>query len=373
MLTLMQRHAWFAAHTLRMCVWLLLCACVGGAQAADAVPAYQVFWQRAQGQLVLIALDTGESRSVPAVGERFTVLGDGILSYDPSRAQVLWTTPDGQTRPHPFIQQMDSTARRIDWAVAADRTAIAWTVTRGDDARLTTQTYSARADGSELRLVFEETRDDGLRALPVSFSADGAQLYMDYQPDGISAFTLFAQYAGLFALDIGVAPTDPDGVDLLVGEPGCFCGGAVRDGLLLRLALSPDLSGFDVRMVNLLADETITVPSLALRNYTQAGDMIFSPDGRYAVYALARVEAINGATEIRTVIALVDVVNRAQRAMSDPILDYVRPVAWTEDNAAVILTSPQRDGTWKLPRGDNEAQRIVKIGDATYLGLLNAP
>jgi hypothetical protein len=59
---------------------------------------------------------------------------------------------------------------------------------------------------------------------------------------------------------------------------------------------------------------------------------------------------------------------QTQTALTDPITTFVRPVAWTEDNSAILFTSPTLDGTWKIQLSDGA---LVKVAEATYLGTIS--
>jgi hypothetical protein len=186
-------------------------------------------------------------------------------------------------------------------------------------------------------------------------------LYLDFQPEGISDFTPFPQYAGLIALDLTTLQWA-----YLPGEPGCFCGAGFGGGLFLRLKVNGDLSGFDLHVHNLAGQIEQTIPAQAIRNYTQAGDILLSPDGTKAVYALSQIKDFGKAGQsVRTVFMLVDLVSMTQTALTEPITTFVEPLAWTQDNSAIIFTSRQRDGTWKINLNDG---RLDKAAEATYLG-----
>ena len=64
---------------------------------------------------------------------------------------------------------------------------------------------------------------------------------------------------------------------------------------------------------------------------------------------------------------LVDLQLMTQAPLTDPITTFVEPLAWTEDNTAIIFTSRQRDGTWKINLSDG---KLDKVANATYLGKL---
>jgi hypothetical protein len=327
----------------------------------------QVFLQREigdNGEDVLTFIDplTGEETTATVEGERYTLAGNRVMYVERATAQVMVATPDGMVGQHPFIQP-GGDSRRVDWLVAPDHSTIAWTLTGGTPDALNTITTIANLDGTNPRQVLVDGPRSGIRALPVAFNRDTTTLYMDYQPDGVGDFTPFPQFAGLFALDLA------SGVQsYLPGEPGCFCGAALHDGIFLRLSVARDLSGFDLKVVNLAGEIEQTLPAIPLENFTQAGDIVIAPDGSKAVYAVAQIRDFGTPNQsVRTVFILVDLATMTQAALTDPITTFVEPLAWTEDNTAIIFTSRQRDGTWKINLSDGELDRVA---EATYLGIL---
>jgi len=338
---------------------------VGNVAAAQTAPVFEVFLRRdvdeiGADRLIFIDLLTGDETPVEVVGERYTLLGEAIMYYEPATNRVMLAEPDGTTRPHPFIQPSANT-RRIDWLISPTR--IVWTLVEGETESLTTLTTVANRDGTNPHPILTDGPRSSIRALPIAFSADGTQLYMDFQPEGISDFTPYPQYAGLFAVDLATGEWD-----YLPDEPGCFCGAGFGGGLFLRLNVSRDLSGFDLRVFNLMAQIDTTISAQPIRDFTQAGDIVVSPDGSRAVYALAQITDFGRPTQsARTVFMLVDLSLMTQIPLTEPITTFVEPLAWTEDNSAIILTSRQRDGTWKISLTDGA---LIKVAEATYLGIV---
>jgi hypothetical protein len=315
-------------------------------------------------RIILIDLLTGEERAVDAFGERFSVTPQGVMFYAPTENRVRIVGVDGSITDHPFVQPSDA-SRRIDWLIDTDGQRIVWTLTEGRDGALTTLTEIADVDGENRRLLLADGPRDGIRAFPVAFSPDQTALYMDYQPDSIGDLTTFRQFAGLFAVDL-----ENGEILALPDEPGCFCGGGFGGGWFLRLALTPDLANFDLRITQLERGQSETLPALPLTDFTQGGDVLISPQGARAVYVLAQVRNFGTSEQqIQTVLVQVDLTTFTQTVLGDVVDFLLRPVAWTEDESAVILRSPQFAGTWKIsvPNG-----ALEQIATATYLGTIRA-
>lgn len=316
-------------------------------------------------RLIFIDVLLAEQVRVDVYGERYTVLGNTVLYYDYRTGTVMQATAAGTILPHPFIRTQSADDVRVDWIVSRDGRQVAWTITHDEgDQYLSTTTFVADVGGSNRKQVIVDGPRQGIRALPVAFSPDRGTLYMDAQPDGLAQFTAYPQYAGLFAVDItsGQARSLP-------GEPGCFCGGGFGGDWFLRMTLPNDLSGFDLTIHNLRTETVETLPALRLLNYDQAGGVMVTPDGSRAVYTLAQVDNLGMDDQfIQTVFVLVDLNTLEQIDLTRPLPQYLQPRGWTEDNTALLLTSPQENGTWKLPLAQDA--RLQQVAVATYIGRL---
>lgn len=313
-------------------------------------------------KLIFIDVLTGEETQVEVTGERYTPAGDKILFFDYVNQWVMTAAPDGGIRHHPFIH-LDGNARRVDWVISPDKRRIAWTQTYGTPEQLTTITQVATLEGTEVTEVLRDGPRNGIRALPVAFDVNNQRLYMDAYPDALGRFVAYAQFAGLFRVDM--LTSEPAA---LPGEPACFCGAGLHAGRFLRLTLTPDLVGFDVQVYDLVNGTQQTIPAFRLNNYNQAGDILIAPDGTQAVYALSRLQNFGTPQQsVQTVFMLVDLLAYTQRALTDPITTYVHPVKWTEENTAILFTSPQLNGTWKIALADGE---LEKVAQTAYVGVL---
>ncbi len=371
-------------RTLAQLAVLLFALCAVTA-AAQTPPPLQVFLAREtaedgtpQHTLSFVDVLTGQATATATVfGDRYTIAGQDVLFYDLVNNRVALIAPDGTVRPHPFIQPSGAT-RRLDWVVSSDARRIAWTLTEGTNEALVTVTTVANLDGTEPRPVLQDGPRAGVRAFPVAFSADGGSLYMDYQPDALGAVTPYNEYAGLFTLSIK-PPTEDDphppdetqNVRLLPGEPGCYCGAGFGGGQFVRLAVAESGEGFDVRVHDITAQVTTTIDSVRLPGLNQGGDLLVSPDGSTALYAMAQAQAFGSPGQVvRTVFVLVDIAGGTQRQLTQQQTLYVRPVAFTEGNDAVIMTGVNREGTWKL---NLETGLLEQVAIAGYIGTLATP
>jgi hypothetical protein len=317
--------------------------------------------------LVFVDLNSGEQTRVDANGERFTVLSDSVIFFDARNRSVKVVSADGQIETHPFLT-LTGAETRVEWVVSSDGERIAWTTIEGSaPSNISTVTRVAGIDGANARTVFQETRQDGVRVQPVAFSPDGSRLYLDYHPDGLDALVVFPQYAGLFALDLSLE--DPQAsMSFLPDEPGDFTGAGFGSGYFVRLGVSAQLAGFDLQVTQLSTNAEWGI-SPAGGGYSIAGDVLISPDGRYAVYAQAALQGIGtGTAQAETVIMRVDLAEMSQSALTSPLEGVMRPVAWSEEDAAVILVSASRPGTWKARMSDGRVQQVAEL---TYIGQIS--
>lgn len=338
-------------------------AIVSLSPALAQASAWQVFILRgieADGadRLIFVNLISAEETEVAVDGTNYTVLPNGVLFRDTETNRALVASPNGQVAQHPLID-LGEFARRVDWTASSDGRALAWTITGGTPNALTTTTWVV--EDTNMRQVLVDGPHDGIRAFPVGFNTGHNILYMDYQPDTIGDFTPFRQYASLFSLDL-----ETGGTRSLPGEAGCYCGGGIGSSRFLRLTLGEN--GFDLRVVNLDTNVQETIPGIGLSDYTQGGDVLIAPDGTRAIYALAHVNNFGTPEQtLQIVLVMVDLVTMTQTPLIEISDQFLRPVAWTEDGSAILLTSATQDGTWKVNIGQNTLERIAS---ATYLGTM---
>ena len=308
---------------------------------------------------------SGADTSVDLPGERYTVLREQVLYFDLADGRVRQVTATGAISDHPFIQLPGATLR-VDWLVAPDASQIAWTLTEETAAgQLRSFTRVAASDGSGLRNVLVDGPHAERHALPVAFSADGATLYMDYQPLPLADALPRQGYADLFALKLTEGFTRR-----LPGEPGCLCGAAFGTDRLLRLQLAENLGGHELVLRNAAGELLRRIAAPALPGFTQARHLLLAPDGAQALYTLAQVRDAGGSQQaVRSVFVLADLAGGSSRILGAPAAELLRPRVWNGEDGVVLVTSadPQRDGTWKLRLSDGN---LLPVAAASWLGAL---
>lgn len=315
--------------------------------------------------MIFIDLLSGGQSVVSAAGERFTLSAGGLLFFDPEERQVKIAKADGIIRDHPFIKA-GAAAHSVDWAVSGDGGQIVWTVSRmTEDGKLITATWLADAAGAEIRELLVYGPRAGIQLLPIAIIETNGEIFMEAHALGSGGQSPYRRRTGLFSLTIR---DDELETRALPGDGACLCAVGFGANLMLRLAPNPDLSGLYVEIFDLDGGDPRVIPPLSRGDYNEAGNILLSADGKQAVYALSQIrETSTERDAIRTVLAHVDIENGRQRIASSPMPDLVRPLRFTDDNRAVLVTLEHSDATLKI---DLEEGGLVEVAEAIYLGQL---
>ncbi|MCY4146222.1 MAG: hypothetical protein OXE95_06080 [Chloroflexi bacterium] len=342
---------------------LLCCAWLAQAQAVPPPQRWDLFLLRDSSDadrptLGFVNLLSGEVTEVAVQGSQFGVTTLGVIYLDSDDRTVKLAEADGTIRNHPFIALAPGD-HSIDWIIAADGARIAWTVARQlADESLATTTWLANSDGNQLRELLADRPRAGIRLRPVAFRPQSEQLIMEaHASEGIEA-SPYRLRAGLFALDFAA---DEVSSRALPGEQDCYCAFGIGADAMLRLRQA-SAGGFAVEVFALESSQARLIEALPLADYPYAGNLIVSADGSLAVYALSQTAGDTGA---RTVLARIDLIAARQEIISRPIPALIRPLAFSEDNSALLFTTASEGGTWKLRLADGT---INKVADGVYLG-----
>ncbi len=314
--------------------------------------------------LIFVNLLTGETQTHSTLGERFGLLGGGVIYFDRGQSQVMLALPNEAPRAHPFISLAPGD-HGVDWAIAADGGRIAWAISNmlGDE-QLVTRVYLADAAGADIRELLSYGPRPGLRLLPVAFSQDGTALYLDVHPEGTGELKPYRWQTGVFSLSL-----EDGGIQTLPGNATCLCAVGFGAGRMLRLTPSDGTGGITVEAHDLVnGGPPRRISSIAGQGYDEAGNPLLSPDGGRAVYALSQVGGFRTpGQEVLTVLVMVDFELGQQFVINNPVDALARPVRWTDDDSAILFTTDQLNGSWKISLVDG---RAVQVAEGAWLGTL---
>lgn len=332
-----------------------------------AVSAFDVFLgvDRA-GKISLYFVDarTGLSVVVAAPGTRHTLLATGVIYQEDETGVIRLAHPAGRSDPYPLFQ-LAGPDTAVDWVVSANRLHLAYALSRREGTTVFSDLHIANADGSERKLALHTSSTQGLGALPLALSNDGATLFYTRRSDIFEPRAALPPVEQVLRLDIATGETTP-----LPNGTGCPCVvGFSPDGTKfgrLEPAGGNQGGGFALRLWDLkLSLETrIETPR---SNFTQAGNLVFSEDGLLAAYTVSR-----NVTASRSEHALmwVDLRQRQQRPLSlageANISANVRLIAgaFSRDNTLLILGST-RPGTYKYSPAN---RALAQVSAFTFLG-----
>ncbi len=319
----------------------------------------------AQTDLIFINLLSGEGTTIGAVGQQFTLTNNGVIYLDRQAGQVKLAKADGIIRDHPFIHARSDT-HRVDWVVSEDGDHIVWTISQiVDNGQLITATWLADIAGAEIRELLVYGPRESIHLLPVGFGDGHHEIYMEAHADDSEGLSPYTRRTGLFALTV---TADDLHTRALPGDANCLCAVGFGANRMLRLAPNLDAGGLDVEVYPLDGGDMQIIPALSRGDYRDGGNILVSADGAQAIYALSQArDSAAEIDEIRTVLIHVDISNGRQRIASSPIADLARPLAFTDEDRAVLFTMRQSDLTYKL---DLENGRHTEVADAVYLGQL---
>ncbi len=316
-------------------------------------------------RIVFVDLLTGEATETVASGEGHTLIDAAVLYFDTAERKVRLVKPDGVIRDHPFIA-VNASDSRIDWVVDDYGGKVAWSISRTNDTgALTTNLMVADAAGAEIRELLVYGPRPGIRLIPLAFDSSGSALYVEVHADGTEDVNAYTRRSGLFALDFGGqnVATRP-----LSGERACFCAVGFGGARWLQLVAREGTGGGELEIHDISNGTTRRIPPVSLGEYKEAGNILTSPDGKLAVYALSRVTGFaGGQQEINTVMVLADLESARQMVVNYPMTALAQPLRWTEDNSAVLFTQVGSGATWKMQISDGST---VKVADGVYLGTI---
>jgi hypothetical protein len=328
---------------------------------------YDVFLDPDTQELLFMDVRSGLSTVVLARGTQHALLPDGVLFQAAESGQAQLARPDGTVTAVAWIQPSIPSVT-VRWQISANRERIAWSAIQADGANVISLLFAAKTDGTASKLVLRASSTKGLATLPISINNGGTSVYYTRQPlPNPQAYRLFE-----YAADLYLAEVETGDSRHLPNEPQCDCGVAVTsDGRqYARLITPPSGGGFGLTLRDITsAKQVVTLPPIENFTHTLAGDAIMSDDGNVIVYASAR-----GTGRLRserwTLTVASRVANGQSLLLDAPLVDGLRPIAFSADRSSVILVGITKPGTWKLALAE---RTLVQTATATFLGSLEVP
>jgi len=263
----------------------------------------------------------------------------------------------------------------LDWVISPDGTQIVWKRSFYEPGEtgftLTSELYAATiATGEmlatgEMRLLTRQVIHENRTLTPWGFSADGSQVFVYQQPNGIGA--PFPVYREFSVLDVATGQLTPL-PDPMATQPKTTMGGAAAlsdDGERLARIGDAEGEGCKVCLTDLASGQTTEIATTHSTDLglVHVGDAVFSPDGSTLVYTVGYDPLRRAAFALFQV----DFAAGTQQELLAPQPTRYKVVHF-EDDGSLLLTvvgPGEGTGTFRLhPDGTLE-----HLSDSTLVGV----
>ena len=246
-----------------------------------------------------------------------------------------------------------------DYLPSSDGTVIAWgtsvfDTSGGNDTHITLNV--ANVDGSEQKAILDERlKDVSILPQPIQWSPDGKFLYYTDEPYGIGGYILFWGGPDLKRVDVQSGT-----ITEILPDTGCLC----------PMTVSPDgttvayIAGYGP--LELVLHDVATGDERRLSvdaGHLQAGDIVWSPDGKALVYTMAISNFENPESE-KYAIARVDAATLSQTILIPDDQRLLQTAVWPTVNA--VWLNDKDNNAWQMnpETGEvmlvEEGKRVVK-------------
>jgi len=289
-------------------------------------------------------------------GWRFTLVGNYVLYEKPQTGSIMRANANGTVEPHPFIWRTPD-VQAIHWVTSPDARAIAWVQISTTGV---SQAYVAWANGDDFRQLPITSPPTPLVLEPLALTNGITQFFYDTSHSaepGLSTPFSYYENIGVYNISDEIFGTVPE-------EPGCPCGAALTsDGrTFARLVSNSGVGPFELHVWDLPTGASIEIPAPDLP-YRWAGDLILNSKGTLGVYSAS--DTNSNTAEALYALILVDMVTRQQYLVLRPGPVRYKPIAFIDDDGALLMVGVTDGATYKLNVVNGELQRV---SDETYLG-----
>jgi hypothetical protein len=306
---------------------------------------------------------SGIANSVPAPGTRYQVLGEWVYYQEGTSGTVHRVNAAGQDERFDFMDIAE------DWVISPDGTQIVWKRSFYEpgetDFTLTSELYVATIATGEMRLLTRQVIHENRTLTPWGFSADGSQVFVYQQPNGIGA--PFPVYREFSMLDVATGQLTPL-PDPMATQPKTTMGGAAAlsdDGARLARVGYAEGEGFKVSLTDLASGQTTEIATTNSTDlgFVHVGDGMFSPDGSTLVYTVGYDPLRNAAFALFQV----DFATGTQQELLAPQPTRYKVVRFEDDGSLLLIVvwPWEETGTFRLhPDGTLE-----HLSDSTLVGV----
>lgn len=291
-----------------------------------------------------------------ADGTDFTLSGDAVIYRKTLSGAIMRVRASGAIEPHPFLRWSPDLAS-LNWVVSPDGDAIAW-VEQGIDG--STHSYLALADGSDRRELPLPAPPAGTRLVPVALADKLALFVYDaaapLEPAAGTPYTVVHAPRVYDPLGEAFIPFD----DALP----CPCAtGISANGRWIARLQAPGGSGpFALNLSDSGSGAAVRLQPPAL-DFRLAGDVVVSATGTLAAYSVASGTGESGPVQYGVVLA--DARARQQWLVVSSGAVRMRPIRFTDQDAALLLADAAQGGTHKLELATGQ---LTRVSHRTYLG-----
>jgi hypothetical protein len=210
----------------------------------------------------------------------FNMKGVHRVGFDGATQDLTFINPDGKVFDGMFLPSPDGS--RISWSKVVSQ----------DASNLHIQLLVANMDGSNQKVLLDDTRSIPSRPEPLRWSNDGKSLYFTNIPYGIGGYILFFGGTDLLKVDV-----ESGKVTQNLLSSGCLCATVVSpDETKVAYIQRPEGDQLNIMLKDLPGGNPVkgNLPA----GHLQAGGIVWSPDSQSFLVTVAKGEPDNEAYSV---------------------------------------------------------------------------
>jgi hypothetical protein len=280
-----------------------------------------------QGSFQAAGLSQGPSPLVGGSSVFFTDFNSsGVhrVGFDGTAQDLTFMTPENKIFDGMFLPSPDGS--RIAWSKVVSQ----------DADKLHIQLLAANVDGSNQKIILDETRSIPSRPEPVRWSNDGKSLYFTNVPYGIGGYILFFGGPDLVKVDVESGKVSQN---LLTS--GCLCAMVVSpDETKVAYIQRPEGDQLNILLKDLNGGNPVKA-NLPV-GHGQAGAIVWAPDSQSFVVTVARGEPDNEAY----MVILIHAANLSSKVLIPDDARLLETALWSA--AGIVWLNDKDNNAWRM-------------------------